>query len=103
MGGAIALADETYVYDNTSASRPFRVVAHYKADEPVIEPMWPGWAPWGNVAAGSGNVGESSPFRLAALGFTSAIDVLSRSAIDCGYQSINTYLCVPHSTCRTTS
>lgn len=42
---AITLADETYVYDNTSARRPFRVVAHHQAGVPVTEPRWPNWSP----------------------------------------------------------
>lgn len=42
---SITLVDEMYVYDNTSARRPFRVVAHYQAGISVTEPAWPSWSP----------------------------------------------------------
>lgn len=42
---SITLVDEVYVYDNTSARRPFRIVAHYQVGVQVMEPMWPSWSP----------------------------------------------------------
>jgi predicted ABC-type ATPase len=42
---AIRLSDETFVYDNTRAARPFRVVASY-ADGGLVGPTdWPAWTP----------------------------------------------------------
>lgn len=42
---AIALADETYVYDNARARRPFQPIAHYQTGWPVMPPAWPSWSP----------------------------------------------------------
>lgn len=44
---AIPLADETFIYDNTRARHPFRIVAHYLADNPAGTPDWPRWSPLG--------------------------------------------------------
>lgn len=42
---AIALADEAKVYDNSSASKPFRLVATFERGVPVSKPAWPRWTP----------------------------------------------------------
>jgi predicted ABC-type ATPase len=41
----LPLADDVYVYENTSARRPFRLVARYQQGTPVMEPRWPDWSP----------------------------------------------------------
>jgi len=46
LGEAIRIADETVVYDNTSAARPFRQVARYVAGATVEEDL-PTWSPLG--------------------------------------------------------
>ncbi len=42
---AIAIADTTTVYDNSSARTPFRVIATYRTGVPVGTPGWPAWTP----------------------------------------------------------
>ncbi len=42
---AIALATVAHVYDNTSASTPFRLVATYGSGELNAEAKWPSWTP----------------------------------------------------------
>jgi predicted ABC-type ATPase len=42
---AIALAHETYVYDNSVANRPFRLVARFERGRAVGHLDWPAWAP----------------------------------------------------------
>lgn len=42
---AIGLADEATVYDNSSASEPFRVVASFDHGVAVSKPAWPPWTP----------------------------------------------------------
>ena len=42
---ANAFADEAVVYDNSSARRPFTVVARYRRGEALGEPAWPAWTP----------------------------------------------------------
>jgi len=42
---AIALVDEATVYDNSSASEPFRVVASFDRGVAVSKPDWPRWTP----------------------------------------------------------
>lgn len=42
---AIGLADAAHVYDNTSASEPFRLVATYDRGVAIAKPAWPRWAP----------------------------------------------------------
>jgi predicted ABC-type ATPase len=42
---AIALADEAAVYDNASASEPFRAVATFDRGIAVSRPAWPRWTP----------------------------------------------------------
>lgn len=42
---AIALVDEATVYDNSSASEPFRVVASFSRGVAVSKPAWPRWTP----------------------------------------------------------
>lgn len=42
---AIALVDEATVYDNSSASEPFRVVASFSHGVAVSKPAWPRWTP----------------------------------------------------------
>ena len=44
---AIVLADQTVVYDNTRARRPFRVVARYVEGRLLDPPDWPTWSPLG--------------------------------------------------------
>lgn len=44
LAEAIQIADEAVVYDNTSASRPFREVARYLAGAPIAEDL-PAWSP----------------------------------------------------------
>lgn len=42
---AVALADDATVYDNSRASRPFRVVVRYRDGVPERVPDWPAWSP----------------------------------------------------------
>jgi predicted ABC-type ATPase len=42
---AIELVDEATVYDNSSASEPFRVVASFERGVAVSKPAWPRWTP----------------------------------------------------------
>ncbi len=42
---AIALVDEATIYDNTTASDAFCIVATYRRGRPLLAPNWPGWAP----------------------------------------------------------
>jgi predicted ABC-type ATPase len=42
---AILLVDAATVYDNTSASAPFRVVASFHRGVAVATPSWPRWTP----------------------------------------------------------
>lgn len=42
---AAQLADETVVYDNSRAAKPFRVVARYRKGALVGTPEWPTWSP----------------------------------------------------------
>jgi len=42
---AIAIADETYVYDNSRAAEPFRLVARFSAGRLEGRAEWPAWAP----------------------------------------------------------
>lgn len=44
LADAIQISDETVVYDNTSAARPFREVARYLSGTPVQEDL-PAWSP----------------------------------------------------------
>lgn len=39
------LAEHTRFYDNSSARRPFRLVARFERGHPVGTPTWPAWAP----------------------------------------------------------
>lgn len=41
---AITIADVTEVFDNSSATQPFRLVARYAAGQPTMTPDLPGWA-----------------------------------------------------------
>lgn len=43
---AIEMADEVFVYDNSSARKPFRIVARYQGGEALMEDF-PGWSPLG--------------------------------------------------------
>ncbi|MHB1925003.1 MAG: hypothetical protein ACYCSJ_09950 [Acidimicrobiales bacterium] len=45
VASAIDIADAAWVYDNSSARRPFRLVARYERGRRVGEPDWPAWAP----------------------------------------------------------
>ena len=42
---AASIADEAVVYDNSSASSPFKIVATYRSGKLVRQPTWPTWAP----------------------------------------------------------
>jgi predicted ABC-type ATPase len=42
---AITLAHETFVYDNTTAARPFRLVARFERGQLAGAAAWPAWAP----------------------------------------------------------
>lgn len=39
------LADMTYVYDNSLAATPLRLIARYEHGAPIGAPVWPTWAP----------------------------------------------------------
>ena len=41
----IALADESLLYDNSSASTPLRRIANFQNGELLGEPNWPAWVP----------------------------------------------------------
>lgn len=45
IADAISIADESLVLDNSSASRPYRLVAHCRRGEVLGSPSWPRWAP----------------------------------------------------------
>ncbi|HYD10112.1 MAG TPA: zeta toxin family protein [Acidimicrobiales bacterium] len=45
IADAIASAETTHVYDNSSASTPFRVVATFERGVEVAKPSWPRWTP----------------------------------------------------------
>ncbi len=42
---AVNEADQAFVYDNTRANHPFRVVAHFSQGRLVDDPAWPIWTP----------------------------------------------------------
>jgi predicted ABC-type ATPase len=42
---AIEMVEETRIYDNSSATAAFSLVALYRRGHPVAEPSWPAWAP----------------------------------------------------------
>jgi len=42
---AVRVAEEAFAYDNSSASCPFRQVAHFYRGHIVGTPQWPSWAP----------------------------------------------------------
>jgi predicted ABC-type ATPase len=42
---AIQLCDETFVYDNTTAHRPYRRVAEFLDGKLIRSPDWPPWTP----------------------------------------------------------
>lgn len=43
---AMLLANASRVYDNSSARRPFRVIATYENGRLIGEPQWPPWSRW---------------------------------------------------------
>lgn len=45
LAEAIAFVDEAHVYDNTSAARPFRLLASFRDGHLVNAPAWPSWTP----------------------------------------------------------
>jgi predicted ABC-type ATPase len=45
VGAAAPYADEVFVYDNSRAKHPFRLVAHLRDGRPVGSPALPAWAP----------------------------------------------------------
>lgn len=42
---AVQLADESVVYDNSRATRPFRVIARFRSGRLTGTPEWPAWSP----------------------------------------------------------
>lgn len=50
---AVELADETRVYDNSTAATPFRLVAQYRSGVLLGQARWPQWAP--EVLRGAGH------------------------------------------------
>jgi predicted ABC-type ATPase len=42
---ARALADMTYVYDNSTAAQPFRLMASYELGQVLGKPTWAAWTP----------------------------------------------------------
>lgn len=42
---AIGLVDEATIYDNSSASEPFRVVVSFNRGVAISKPAWPRWTP----------------------------------------------------------
>jgi len=42
---AIGSVDEAHVYDNTTATDPFRLVASFANGHPIADPVWPSWTP----------------------------------------------------------
>ena len=42
---AVHLADAAYVYDNSTAARPFRLMASYELGQVLGIPTWPAWTP----------------------------------------------------------
>ena len=42
---ARAIADLTYVYDNSTASQPFRLMASYELGQVLGSPAWAAWVP----------------------------------------------------------
>lgn len=49
---AIGQVDDAYVYDNSKAATPFRVVAAYRGGRLVGTPQWPVWTPAALLDAG---------------------------------------------------
>jgi predicted ABC-type ATPase len=45
VAAAVPMVDETVVYDNSRAARPFRVVARFERGVVVGQPEWPTWTP----------------------------------------------------------
>ncbi len=45
VAAAAPLADEVIVYDNSSAKRPYRIVAHLRDRQPLRAALWPEWTP----------------------------------------------------------
>jgi predicted ABC-type ATPase len=45
VAAAAPLAEELLVYDNCTARRPYRVVAHLRGGRPVAPSAWPEWTP----------------------------------------------------------
>lgn len=50
---AMTVADEAFVYDNSDAVRPYRLLAVFRFGRPVLETGWPAWAPVELTAAPS--------------------------------------------------
>lgn len=43
LRAAIGTADQAFIYDNTKAADPFRLVASFTKGHPVDDPVWPAW------------------------------------------------------------
>jgi predicted ABC-type ATPase len=46
MDEAVRLAHDTRVLDNSSAQKPFRLVARYEQGRPLGPVSYPAWSPW---------------------------------------------------------
>ncbi len=45
VADAVVLSDECFVYDNSSARQPLRLVAHFQLGQLIGTPDWPAWGP----------------------------------------------------------
>lgn len=45
VAAAVPAADEAVFYDNSSAKRPYRIVAYLRDGHPLTSPAWPDWTP----------------------------------------------------------
>ena len=52
VADAVALADDSFAYDNSSARDPLRLVAHFQDGQLVGAARWPAWAPAELVSLG---------------------------------------------------
>lgn len=52
VADAVALADDCFAYDNSSAQDPLRLVAHFQDGQIVGAVRWPAWAPAELVSLG---------------------------------------------------
>ena len=45
IADSVGIADEAYVYDNSSTKRAYRLLAHYQHGRKLYSGHWPAWAP----------------------------------------------------------